>query len=465
MCIFFATCFFFQAIIRSPFYPSFFQETRIGKRMNLMRKNIEPKNKDLAKRVKNLLKKWKKDMEKLKVRGTNNGLVNERHSTPSQPTKKNNLQHQRNYMDKNNANVPGTKRKLADAQSNDMSIKRTKQIRPHVSSPCVSLTQKQQSSPMRTNSASPRLVHGNSKVPMPARGQSPKPPQQSTTNKAISRPSTASPVNNKSITLNHVSSPKMSSKQMSRNSTASPVNQTSKVGVSSSKLSSTNKKPSHGNDSLIKKGRNTPSPLVTNTNIRSNHTDKILTNNELIKNRVGNDSRKEQFVNSKYLNTSESLITSESSSNGFDKAKHSNSGDHFDSVNRVQLNDSSKDTDTRVQEDRIHSIDSGYQGTLSNDENSPSLSPDEKLFMPIDSLITNVVNAKTIAEDVIPDHFDDIEEEELHVTRKDFTDDPSSPNVHADGVNGNYDSDGRFCDWTEEIARKDYSILPYVILD
>jgi len=123
---------------------------------------------------------------------------------------------------------------------------------------------------------------------------------------------------------------------------------------------------------------------------------------------------------------------------------------------KEQIESITKDCDTRIQEDRISSIDSGYQGTLSDEHSPTDLSQDEKKFQPID---------KPPDDLIIPDSFEPIDEEELAVERKDFSEDPSSPSITADGVNGTFDQNGDFCNWTDEISHGEFSVLPYIILD
>ena len=172
--------------------------------------------------------------------------------------------------------------------------------------------------------------------------------------------------------------------------------------------------------------RNTPSPLVT-----SNHTDT-------------KPVKCESNVDSK--------VKKNGNHNGFHEGVNLKSIDKKEQIESIIT----KDCDTRIQEDRISSIDSGYQGTLSDEHSPTDLSQDEKKFQPID---------KPPDESIIPDSFEPIDEEELAVERKDFSEDPSSPSITADGVNGTYDPNGEFCNWTDEISHGEFSVLPYIILD
>lgn len=178
--------------------------------------------------------------------------------------------------------------------------------------------------------------------------------------------------------------------------------------------------------SSSKTPRNTPSPLIT-----SNHID------------------------------TKPVKCQSDSTIGMNVKKNGNhNGFHRDKLNSIdkkeQIESITKDCDTRIQEDRISSIDSGYQGTLSDEHSPTEMSQDDKKFQPID---------KPPDIPIIPDSFEPIEEEELAVERKDFSQDPSSPSTTADGVNGTFDPNGDFCNWTDEISHGEFSVLPYIILD
>lgn len=133
-------------------------------------------------------------------------------------------------------------------------------------------------------------------------------------------------------------------------------------------------------------------------------------------------------------------------------------------------------SDTRVQENRISSYDSGYQGTLSCEESTPtnSVDLDDKVFKPImtptsctQQLLTSQNQTSPSAVCGVPQTFEPIAEEDLCVNRRELPEDMTAPDTPADGVNGVYNDNSEFCDWTDEVVwrDKDYHILPYVILD
>lgn len=322
------------------------EDTRIGLRMNLMRKNID--DKELAKRVKNLLKKWKKNMEKLKEKKGNVIDTNNRSAAQL-----GNLQYLKRNID---TKQTGLKRKLVGADVNSL-VPRSS---PKVASPSL-MQRSNQSSPLSNNS-SPKSV----------------------------------------------SSPKLLNHQQT---------------ISSPKLG--------------KHSRSTPSPLVSHKEQKCN---------------LDGIQKKEDENEQSAIS-----LTKQSSSNGIDKKvkeilNHNKKPELLKSL--------STDNDSRFQEDRISSLDSGYHGTIS-DENSPSLSPNDKLFLPIDNgkatdSLNEVKDIKT--------HFDHIEPEKLEITRRELTGDPTLPDTEADGINGVFGND-RYYNWTEEITLDDYSVLPYVILD
>lgn len=335
------------------------EETRIGKRMNLMRKNLQ--DKELAKRVKNLLKKWKKE---IKNNGNANDITNNRFN--SQPG---NLQNLKRNID-NNIQA-GVKRKRTSAENSP--LQRTGS--PRVSSPSLSAHRLQQSSSL-VNSSPLKLV----------------------------------------------SSPKLQTDKLPRN-VSNPKNKT--------KIQE-------------KHVENTPSPLINNS---SHNNVQIDCNNKI----------------SDVLNKNQAKSNVPNNSNGLHTVNETETENRLKDLTKAEEFDFVKDTDTRTQEDRISSLDSGYQGTLSCDENSPSLSPDDKIFLPIEK-------TTELGEEVrstTPEHYEPIEREDLEKQRKEIPDNPVSPKTEADGVNGIYDENDQFCDWTEEITykEKDYHVLPYVILD
>jgi len=258
-----------------------------------------------------------------------------------------------------------------------------------------------------------------------------------TSSPKVQSPSLAQRKHQSSPNRNHTRSPRPSTSSP-RVSTSQSANRISTPSTLSPKRS--NSRPSSRNNvssPLSKKhARNTPSPLVTN------HT-----------------NSKETIPDSRNNNCSlnnQNNKTKANNENGVHDIDKKNSIE----VTKEQFDLNNKDTDTRIQEDRISSIDSGYQGTLSDEFSPTELSPADK-FVPIDKP-PEILHSPPPPS---PSSFEAIEEENLEVNRKDYVDNPTSPSVVADGVNGLYDDSDNFCTWTDEVNHGEFAVLPYVILD
>ena len=323
--------------------------------MNLLRKNLG--NQDMAKRVKKLIRKWKQEIDKIKLENTN-GITKDPINRISSP--------------------------LPSSDNNQAGVKRKINQYSHVNG-------KRQGPMQRTSS--PRVSSPN-----------------------IQRIHQSSPVRNKTKSPHPVGSPKL----LPRNRIVLPRSSSSPNLTSNSNHPSPTLSPASS-----KLARNTISPLATeNTDIKP---EKCSSESSI------------DLLNAK--------------KNGNQNGFHVN---NVDSIKKEQFETNSKDCDTRIQEDRISSIDSGYQGTLSDEYSPTEISLDNKRFVPIDK-------PSTISP--APDFFESIEEEELAVEHKQFSEDPSSPSTTADGVNGTFDTNGTFCNWTDEINHDEFSVLPYIILD
>lgn len=329
--------------------------------MNLLRKNLGNQSDKMAKRVKKLIRKWKQEIDKIKLENTN-GIANDSVNRISSP------------LPNSDVTQTGVKRKIN--QYNQVNGKR-QDLKQRTSSPKV---------------ASPNIQRIHQSSPSRNRVKSPHP----------------------------IGSPKL----LSKDKLIPPRSH------SSPNLSNVSNSTSPGTPSNSKSARNTLSPLVTN------NTDKIKIEKMLPRSSVDSMNVKK---------------------NGSENGIHVN---NLDSNNKEQFDINNKDSDTRVQENRIPSMDSGYQG----DEHSPNESSQEdERFLPIEKPTNDTQSIPDLPP--IPDSFEPIEEEDLEVTRKDFTENPSSPSILADGVNGTYDANDTFCNWTDEIAHGEFSVLPYIILD
>lgn len=122
-------------------------------------------------------------------------------------------------------------------------------------------------------------------------------------------------------------------------------------------------------------------------------------------------------------------------------------------------------SDTRIQENRISS---NVLPETSDEKTTNSLDFNSRVFKPI-ATSSEPLTASTETElsRSVPTAFEAIPEEELSVTRRELPDDIISPDIPADGINGVFNENNEFREWTDEVVwrDKDYHILPYVILD
>ena len=89
-----------------------------------------------------------------------------------------------------------------------------------------------------------------------------------------------------------------------------------------------------------------------------------------------------------------------------------------------------------------------------------------------DDLIASVVDSSpsgvaASSSSILPEPPTDIPEEDLAITRRSLPEDSVDPISEADGVNGCYNQDGIWCQWTDGVSQNNSNllILPYVILE